>query len=308
MFTGLFLLINLTGQAQTSNLQTSNLFFKAYEAADFDLMATYWSDSVMQQDLIVGELYGIEGVWHGKETVLSMWKRAFSRKPHYIKIDIREQFTSGNYVVTDLSYESGNNFGGKAGITRGEMFTIFKFDEGKIIEHYDFGDYFAWERQIQSITEGKHNLPREQASNLKVAEEYIAAYSQKDVDKMFSLYAENVDFKDLTAKDIFGGDNFEKHGRNEVKAFWKQVLVDSKPDHVDVKINGMFYSGSYVMLNTTFSMVLPSAWTNGVKNVMVSFPIKTILQIKEGKILQHLDFADYDTYNQQIKLQTRKEQ
>lgn len=290
--------------AQTNNVEITNQFFKAYEEMDFDKMASYWDDSLKLQDFIVAEMYKIEDTYYGRQTALDLWKQAFSVKPNYIRISVREQFTSGNFVVSDLSFESSSSNNEKTAITKGEMFTIFKFHNGKITEHYDFGDYYTWGRQIRSVLKGEHHVNYPEEKNLDIARAYIDAYSHSDLEKMSSFYADDVEFKDLTAKDVFKANNFEQNGKAQVKSFWKGVLIDPKTKYLNVKIDGAFYSASYVMLNTTFAMILPASWTGGKENVYVQFPIKTILQIKEGKITKHYDFADYDLYHEQIRLQT----
>ncbi|QSE96109.1 nuclear transport factor 2 family protein [Fulvivirga lutea] len=286
-----------------SNVEIANKFFEAYEAQDFDKMASYWHDSVRGQDVVYGDLFKTQDTYFGRETILSLWKEAFRIKPNYINIDIREQFTSGNFVVTDQLFETSTTRDGKVNVIHGEMITVFKFENGKIREQYDFGDYYAWDRQTKSAMNGIHNPERKEEKNLKIARDYIEAYSNKNAEGMAAYYADNVEFKDLTAKDAFGSTNFEHTGKEEVKSFWKSILVDSNPPYLNVQVDGAYYSGSYVMLNTTFSMVLPVSWTNGKDDVFVRIPIKTILQIKEDKILRHWDFADYNSYNEQIRVQ-----
>ena len=299
------MLMSFTAFSQT-NTEIANQFFKAYESLDFDKMASHWHDSVRGQDVVYGDLYKAQDTFYGRETILSLWKEAFQNMPNYIRIDIREQFTSGNFVITDQSFENSTTTDGKTNVIRGEMITALKFKEGKIIEQYDFGDYYAWDRQSQSVLNGVHNPERKEQRNLGIAAKYINAYSNKDPIGMASFYSDSIEFKDLTAKDAFNSNNFELNGKGNVQAFWQGVLVDSASPYLNVNIDGAYFSGSYVMLNTTFSMMLPQSWTNGKEGVFVRFPIKTILQIKDDKIVRHWDFADYDSYREQIDIQSKQ--
>lgn len=301
----LFSTLGFSQSAKSRQVEVANLFFKAYEELNFDKMATYWDDSVILKDFVVAELYQIPEQFKGRENVLNLWKQAFAKLPNYLKIDIHNQFESGPYVVTNLSLESSASQGDKVGITRGEMFTIFKFEGDQIVEHLDFGDYFTWGRQIESVLRGNHHKKYPEEVNLQTARAYMEAYSQLDVAKMKSFYADSVEFKDLTAKEAFKGNVFEFNGREAVARFWQKNLADAKPQFMNVLVEGAFFSGSFVMLNTRFSMVLPASWTGGVPHVYVNIPIKTILQIKDGKIYRHYDFADYSLYQQQIALQTK---
>ena len=302
----LFSMIGFSQSAKFRQVEVANQFFKAYEEMDFDKMASYWDDSVVLKDYVVAELYKIPEQFKGRETVLKLWKQAFAKLPNYMKIDIHNQFESGPYVVTNLSLESSSSQGDKTGITRGEMFTIFKFEGDKIVEHLDFGDYYTWGRQIESVFKGNHHVEYPEEANIQIARDYMEAYSRLDVAKMKSFYADSVEFKDLTAKEAFKGNVFEFYGKDAVANFWQKNLADAKPGFTQVLVEGAFFSGSFVMLNTRFSMVLPPSWTGGVQHVYVNIPIKTILQIKDGKIYRHYDFADYSLYQQQIALQTKR--
>ncbi len=286
------------------NIKITNDFFKAYEQLDFDQMSSYWHDSVAFNDVIASELYGIKDTYLGRQTILTLWKQAFSKKPDYIRIDIKEQFATGHFVVSDMSFENSTTNEGKTVIIKGEMITVFEFRDGKIIKHFDFGDYASWARQTASLNNNKGLSTEQESYNASVASEYMAAYSNKDVAKMSEYYDSAVEFKDLTANDFFNSTDYEKTGKEAVSQFWQGVLIDSKAKYSKVKVNGLFSSASYVILNTTFSMILPSSWTGGNENVFVSIPIKTILQIKNGKVHKHWDFADYKTYQKQIALQT----
>ncbi len=288
----------------TENINITNSFFKAYEEMDFEKMASYWDDSVTFQDVIAGEVYGINDTYMGRQANLDLWKQAFSKRPNYIHINIREQYASGNFVINDVHFENSTTNEGKTAIIRGEMFTIFEFKDGKIIKHFDFGDYTSWARQTSSVYKDQHTFKTNEATNISIAKKYFEAYADSDINRMKEFYASDVEFKDLTAKDIFNSPGFEISGKEGVTNFWKGVLVDSNAKYSNVKVNGVFYSASYVMLNTTFSMILPESWVGGKKDVLVSFPIKTILQIKDGKVHKHWDFADYVTYQSQIALQT----
>lgn len=290
-------------QNDTTNLSVTRSFFEAYEAGDFDKMSTFWHDSIILMDPIIAELYGYDAKHVGRQVVLDLWKGAFAKKPNYINIDIHKQFTSKNYVVNDLILEISTTKDNQAVVTTMRMFSVFKFEDGKIIEHIDFPDYFAWERQSNSA-KGDHKISKKEKSNVDVALNYMAAYAASDVQAMSAFYTSGVVFKDLTAKDFFGSSNFEQTGKANVAEFWKAVLVDTQAKYLSVNVNSTFYSGSYVMLNTTFSMVLPPTWTGGKENVLVSFPIQTVLQIIDGRVAQHWDFADYDSYRSQISIQT----
>jgi len=298
-----FIQVNTTF-GQFNKMEIANQFYEAYKALDFLSMVKFWNDSIKYHDPIALEILDFPATLKGKEALLKMYKNQFKKKPNYFHLNIIDQFLCGDYVVSHVIFESSISEKEEMLIVKRELFTILKIQNGKIVELYNYGDYFNWNNQ------GKSNFIKKNDTNLlpvkvnvRVVKDFIKAYSQADVEVMSSYYADSIDFKDLTAKSFFKGDNYERKGKKNVKLFWKNILVDSKPKYVNISLDRLFYASEYVMISTRFSMILPSKWTAGRTNVYINIPIKTIFQIKGGKIVSQYDFADYNLYEYQTALQ-----
>ncbi|TJY37785.1 nuclear transport factor 2 family protein [Pontimicrobium aquaticum] len=147
-------------------------------------------------------------------------------------------------------------------------------------------------------------------SSEDLALEYMEAYGNWDFDKMKTFYDDNIRFQDPTATEAFKS-AFETVGKEKVYTMFKgvyQAFENNKPPYISINVDKIFSSGSFVVVNSTYQSVLPNVWykNSNTEKIMVSIPILTILQIKNGKIVSHKDYADYDTWNKQIQAQLTK--
>jgi len=149
--------------------------------------------------------------------------------------------------------------------------------------------------------------PSEGKLNKTIALEYMEAYGNWDFEKMKTYYDENVHFDDPTGAEAFKS-KFDVNGKENVYNLIKNVykaFEDSKPPYIKIEIDKVFTSGSFIVINSTYESIIPNSWfkDSNSEKIMVSIPFLTILQIKEGKITSHKDYADYDTWNKQIQAQ-----
>jgi len=285
----------IAGVAQpTDNLTLFRNYLTAFEAIDFDKMGTFLHDSVT--------FFDFNSSANGKQAVIKTWKSAFNPVPQKIKFEIGEYFVSGNFVVMNLRYEAVMKIQDRNTLVNMEMITVAQFKNEKIILLHDYPDLNTFNRQL--VNQVRVQLPVQSGeANLEVVTNFYKAYSDWNIPLMTSFYAENIEFKDLTAKEAFKGGTYEHNGKASVTIFWSGIFGADKPEHVRVNLESAFASGNFVIANTRFSLELPVSWTGGKKDVFVNIPIKTLLEIKEGKVVRHYDFADYNSYNQQISVQ-----
>jgi ketosteroid isomerase-like protein len=272
----------------------TNEYLKAFEAIDFDRMGTFLHDSVTFFDINSSAI--------GKQAVINTWKSAFNPLPQKIKFEIGEHFVSGNFVVMNLRYEAVMKIQERNTIVNMEVITVAKFMNDKIILLHDYPDMPAFYRQLANQVGGVP-LAHDGAANLEVVRSFYKAYSDWNIPLMTSFYSDDIEFKDLTASEAFKGATYEHAGKTNVTAFWSGIFGAEKPAYVKVNVESAFASGNFVIANTRFSLELPVTWTGGKKDVFVNIPIKTLLEVKGGKIVRHYDFADYNLYNQQISIQ-----
>lgn len=141
-----------------------------------------------------------------------------------------------------------------------------------------------------------------------LAIQYLSAYSDWDVAKMKTFYSDSIHFKDPTAIEAFNSD-YDVVGKEKVAAKFKSVFPDVLPEHVSFNIKTHFKSGTFVIINSTFELILPKSWYGDAASgkIFVSVPMITILRFKDQKIISHQDYVDYDSYNKQISFQLKKE-
>ncbi len=284
--------------AQADLWAITNDYLKAFEEINFDKMGTFLHDSVT--------FFDINSRAVGKQSVIQNWKSTFNPIPEKIKFEIGEHFVSGNFVVVNLRYEAVMKMQNKNTIVNIDVITVVQFKNGKMILLHDYPDINAFNRQWVNQVGGQL-IDQSGEINLNVIENFYKSYSNWDIPGMTSCYADNIEFKDLTAKEAFPRGVYEHSGKAKVSAFWSGIFGDIKLGYVDVKLNSAFSAGNFVIANSMFSMVLPTEWTGKDSGkVFISIPIKTLFQLKDGKIVTHYDFADYDSYNKQIQAQISK--
>ena len=142
----------------------------------------------------------------------------------------------------------------------------------------------------------------------KLALEFMHAYSDWDTDKMGNYYDDAVHFEDPTANDAFNNGS-DVTGKDSVLKFIKAIFKE-KTDFVRFDVKSHFVSKNYVVVQSLFETIIPQAWL-GPKGsefgkVFISIPVTTVLHFKDDKIIEHIDYADYNTYLKQIRLQTTK--
>jgi hypothetical protein len=138
----------------------------------------------------------------------------------------------------------------------------------------------------------------------QLASQYMQAYSAWDIDAMSALHDDAVRFDDPTATEAFGR-SFAHQGKTQVNAFLSGIFADNTPKHLIFKVQQQFVSGNHVLIHSTFESLLPDSWygERATGPVFVAIPITTVLVFKDNKVISHTDFADYDSYQQQINWQ-----
>ena len=155
------------------------------------------------------------------------------------------------------------------------------------------------------------NLAISQHANQKdanVAEAYMEAYSNWDVEKMGELYHPDVHFHDPTAEVAFPNGKYEFTGKQNVKGFFEGVWNKSKPNYIELQIANRFTVGNIYIFHSIFHSILPGDWFGKdiTEKVFISITLDSIIEISDGLIISHTDYADYTTYNKQIQAQLAK--
>ncbi|MGE0589053.1 MAG: nuclear transport factor 2 family protein [Cyclobacteriaceae bacterium] len=300
----LSLIVSISARSQVDHSgdlwKLTREYLQAFEQLDFDKMGTFLHDSV--------QFFDIGSHADGKKNVIEVWKKTFTPLPLRIQFDIREHFVSGSFVVVDMRYEVVNVVEGRPVLLNIEVISVLQFRDGKIVLLHDYPDFTSYGRQLASQLKDKKAKPNEVGEqNVSTTMRYYEAYSRWDVASMSTFFHDSIEFKDLTAKDVFKSGKFEHLGKEAVSKFWSGIFGDQRLSYVDMVVNNAFTAGDYVVVNTTLSLILPPSWTgNAPGKVFVSLPIKSLLRFRDGKIIRQYDFADYALYNKQIEVQLEK--
>lgn len=124
----------------------------------------------------------------------------------------------------------------------------------------------------------------------RVAETYFDAYIRRDWTAIEGLISEDGGFSDPTSEQIFG--TKPHRGKEEtIKAFRNGYAGITA---MSANITRTVFSSSYALFEGTldWTLKLQSGKTIDTKEM----PIVVILTIKDGKVVDHKDYADYRSF------------
>lgn len=148
-----------------------------------------------------------------------------------------------------------------------------------------------------SISAQKNTVFEDSTSISKVVtSKYLNAYFNLDFDTMKSIMHDSISFQDPTSKFVFGGKKVV--GKIDVYENFKKsyaAIIEMKQK----TIRTIFSSNTGV-----FELDLVYKFNNSPDQIItIKMPLIVILTIKNGKVIKHLDFADYNYFMEQYNLQ-----
>ena len=133
------------------------------------------------------------------------------------------------------------------------------------------------------------------ASDFETADKYLASYSHFDLEKMHKYYSEEATFQDLTSEN-FGENSFIMKGReNIIEAFKAPFFQKNFKLHYKI-INKYESSGHHVFISDVTARTTNTKGTNYSCGNVVS-----IIKIVDKKVISHVDYADYNGFEQSSK-------
>jgi len=135
---------------------------------------------------------------------------------------------------------------------------------------------------------------------------YLQAVWAADWEKMGSYLSEESIYQDFTMQ-YFGGDAIDLVGRDAIVAFYQEANDGSGVLEVRNDIVYHFVTGNGVVyeLDTTVRAE-GSYWEAPGIELTATFRVVSFVQMKEGKVVRHIDFSDYAEAMSQIKAQVEK--
>jgi ketosteroid isomerase-like protein len=129
----------------------------------------------------------------------------------------------------------------------------------------------------------------------RVAEPYFAAYIARDWDRLAPLLAESGRFSDPTASSVFGA------VRHEGKAAALKNFRDNYAPivHMAFHRTRAFFSGQHAVFEGTLDWTL--SLSAGKQAVTKAMPFVAIVQVVDGLVVDHQDFADYAPFLEAVR-------
>lgn len=128
-------------------------------------------------------------------------------------------------------------------------------------------------------------------STEKVAEQYLAAYFSRDLEKLASFYTEKSVYTDPTAESM--GVTVHFKGRDDIIKNLKKVYpAEAK---LQFKRELVFSTGEYFVAAGVISYDLPSSGGKDQPATRLSGKAVIVLQVEGGKVVLQKDYADYDS-------------
>lgn len=246
----------LTKKSALSNRKKAIAIIESFQTGDKSAFKKYVSSSqYIQHNLSVPD---------GRDVVM---KNIEQLSKAGTKVKVVRSFEDGNYVVLHSEYQI-------AGGDKQAGFDIFRFKDGKAVEHWD---------NLQTM--GTNN-----PSGHTLLDGSTKVMDTKDTEQNKALVKSFVETilvnKDLTkASDFFNGDNYIQHNpstgdgvNTTIKGF--QGLIDSNFDMQYQSIEKVLGSGNFVLVASQGTLMgQPTAYYD-------------LFRVENGKIAEHWDTVD----------------
>ncbi len=131
----------------------------------------------------------------------------------------------------------------------------------------------------------------------KVATEYFKQYFELKFDKMANLMHDSISFADPTAELVFGGKKIE--GKENVLKNFKTAYASIT--EINPEISRKIFSGNIAIIESIIQWKFINKQTN--KTFEIEMPLIVILTIKNGKVVKHRDYGDYNYFIKQYNAQ-----
>lgn len=128
-------------------------------------------------------------------------------------------------------------------------------------------------------------------ANIKVAEDYLAAYSTFKVEKMEPFLADDMEFRDPTSaapgKD---GNGYNFDGKTAVMEGLGDFASRQKDFYLNYDLERRYESNGVVVF---IAQLTYTVHTKTDETITGTAPIVTAVTVKDGKIVRHVDLFDY---------------
>jgi hypothetical protein len=139
------------------------------------------------------------------------------------------------------------------------------------------------------------------ASTRAIAEPYLEAYLKQDWPRLAEMMDEQISFRDPTAKLVFG--DLGQQGRSRLIAYFKTTYPYIETH--SFKLERSYFAGEQAVfigdLDWSFS-------PPGQPRVRSVIPLVIAFQVKDGKVVEHLEMGDLQPYLEALSLIRKRSQ
>ncbi len=244
-------------------------FSQQYDA----LIDVYSADAVFHDptaDVFGGQM--AEGPVTGASRIVALQKSWGLAETVF---DVRASFTVGEYSLYRGTLRTRYN--GSSTWTSIPFVTTLRANGGRITERTDFGEYID---AFQLSGPFESNTPRTR----EVADAYLKAYLDGDVEAQVSLLDPDVQFQDPTAK-VYGPSSGELFRGSDILAARRRQLSESLTDF-DLDVSESFVGNHHAVYMGTTRYTLRTGQR-------FAQPAVFVIEVRDGKVTRHWDFVDY---------------
>ena len=129
------------------------------------------------------------------------------------------------------------------------------------------------------------------AGPVRVVEDFLAAYRAADVDKMISIYAEDVRFVDVSQR-------HERTGRDAMRESLGTLAAIHK--ELDVEVKRTAATGGLVTVEVVYTGTIDCAALGrpDKEDIVYAQPAVLLFEVKDGHIQSQTDYLDFRTFTE----------
>ena len=203
--------------------------------------------------------------------------------------DIETAFAVGEWAI----YFGPARVPGTPGVS--QFLMALHVEDGKITERHDIGNYLSAAGTVQRFAEESRRTD-------DIAGRYIASYEEEDWETMRSLLAENATFADPTAH-VFGPQAGQlQEGRDAIVSNFERAIgpIENLRFHAETEFSA---KNHHVIVGEVTYEMAGSAVNIDRDTVSFSHAFIGVVEVVDGKVTWHRDYADYTNFREQLQNQ-----
>lgn len=313
-------------QVRADAVAVGQEYLEALYEADDDRLARLTTEDLLFVDDTSAALPSGPWRFEGREAVFEFFRGSVEHVDSS-GFEIERAFSAGSQVVFEVVYLSQGDaapFGspGTPIELRVPAVTVLELRNGRVAKHHDHVDYETLmaqvDRQVTAAPSEPTSSPKPAASDQtastpslapqfpqpdaaritalrSVANRYLEAVWSFDYETMQQLLAPDALYEDYTAE-YFDIDPYRFEGSDAVVDFFRTANASSGTQTVAPEVRESFVAGSNVVVLVDVTATVDGKdWGVPGKQLVGSGLTVTWLRIREGSIVRHIDFADFDS-------------